>query len=108
MHGRDLEQDESLGLNCAWYADILMTLTREATVDFAGDTLLPSARIHIESLDLANALPAYVQPFMIGRQFGILPSQPPRSLPAARCWDRSDPSRRLPLLACDRVDHDRG
>jgi hypothetical protein len=24
---RDLEQDESLGLNCAWYADILMTLT---------------------------------------------------------------------------------
>jgi S1-C subfamily serine protease len=25
--GRDLEQDESLGLNCAWYADILMTLT---------------------------------------------------------------------------------
>ena len=25
--GRDLEQDEALGLNCAWYADILMTLT---------------------------------------------------------------------------------
>jgi Trypsin-like peptidase domain len=24
---RDLEQDESLGLNCAWYADILLTLT---------------------------------------------------------------------------------
>jgi S1-C subfamily serine protease len=24
---RDLLQDESLGLNCAWYADILMTLT---------------------------------------------------------------------------------
>jgi S1-C subfamily serine protease len=24
---RDQEQDESLGLNCAWYADILMTLT---------------------------------------------------------------------------------
>ena len=24
---RDLELDESLGLNCAWYADILMTLT---------------------------------------------------------------------------------
>jgi len=30
MKTRDLEQDESLGLNCAWYADILMTLT-EAT-----------------------------------------------------------------------------
>jgi len=27
MGGRDLEQDESLGLNCAWYADILLTLT---------------------------------------------------------------------------------
>jgi S1-C subfamily serine protease len=25
---RDLKLDESLGLNCAWYADILMTLTR--------------------------------------------------------------------------------
>ena len=30
MTTRDLEQDESLGLNCAWYADILLTLT-EAT-----------------------------------------------------------------------------
>ena len=30
MKTRDLDQDESLGLNCAWYADILMTLT-EAT-----------------------------------------------------------------------------
>ena len=28
MAGRDLVQDESLGLNCAWYADILMTLTQ--------------------------------------------------------------------------------
>jgi Trypsin-like peptidase domain len=27
MGTRDLELDESLGLNCAWYADILMTLT---------------------------------------------------------------------------------
>jgi hypothetical protein len=27
MATRDTEQDESLGLNCAWYADILMTLT---------------------------------------------------------------------------------
>lgn len=30
MGSRDLEQDESLGLNCAWYADILMTLTGAA------------------------------------------------------------------------------
>ena len=28
MGGRDLELDESLGLNCAWYADILLTLTK--------------------------------------------------------------------------------
>ena len=27
MGGRDLLSDESLGLNCAWYADVLMTLT---------------------------------------------------------------------------------
>lgn len=27
MGTRDLQQDESLGLNCAWYADILTTLT---------------------------------------------------------------------------------
>jgi S1-C subfamily serine protease len=27
MRTRDLLQDESLGLNCAWYADVLMTLT---------------------------------------------------------------------------------
>jgi len=29
MAGRDLEQDESLGLNCAWYADMLLALTRD-------------------------------------------------------------------------------
>ena len=30
MKTRDLVKDESLGLNCAWYADILMTLTGDA------------------------------------------------------------------------------
>lgn len=30
MGTRDLVQDETLGLNCAWYADILMTLTEDA------------------------------------------------------------------------------
>lgn len=29
MGSRDVVQDETLGLNCAWYADILMTLTAE-------------------------------------------------------------------------------
>ncbi len=30
MRTRDLVQDESLGLNCAWYADVLMALTEPA------------------------------------------------------------------------------
>jgi len=30
MGSRDLKLDESLGLNCAWYADILLTLTAPA------------------------------------------------------------------------------
>lgn len=29
MSARDTQQDESLGLNCAWYADILLTLTED-------------------------------------------------------------------------------
>jgi hypothetical protein len=29
MNTRDLALDESLGLNCAWYADILLTLTAD-------------------------------------------------------------------------------
>lgn len=29
MRGRDRDEDETLGLNCAWYADILMTLTQD-------------------------------------------------------------------------------
>jgi hypothetical protein len=29
MDTRDIEQDEALGLNCAWYADILMELTKK-------------------------------------------------------------------------------
>ena len=40
-----------------------------ATVDFAGDILLPVAQIRIESLDLEGALPAYIQPFLIDSAF---------------------------------------
>lgn len=32
MGGRDMVQDENLGLNCAWYADILMVLTEPDVV----------------------------------------------------------------------------
>jgi len=39
MDNRDIEQDESLGLNCAWYADILLTLTEPQPSDADdGDT----------------------------------------------------------------------
>ncbi len=38
MAGRDLAVDETLGLNCAWYADILMTLTQDTT---SADTRAP-------------------------------------------------------------------
>jgi hypothetical protein len=31
MRTRDLVEDESLGLNCAWYADVLTVLTERAT-----------------------------------------------------------------------------
>jgi hypothetical protein len=40
MRTRDLQQDESLGLNCAWYADILMTLTDDKAAA-APATVLP-------------------------------------------------------------------
>ena len=36
-----------------------------ATLDIAGENLLPQARITIAALDIANALPTYVQPFLI-------------------------------------------
>jgi hypothetical protein len=42
MGNRDLAADESLGLNCAWYADILMTLTGPAQA--AGVTMPSTAQ----------------------------------------------------------------
>jgi hypothetical protein len=40
-----------------------------ATLDFGGSALLPEADIALESLDLAGALPAYAQPFLIDSAF---------------------------------------
>lgn len=40
-----------------------------ATVDFAGETLLPVARVRLESIALAKALPAYAQPFLVDTAF---------------------------------------
>ena len=50
------------------HADVL-TASGEATLDFAGETLLPAARVHVEALRLAAALPAYAQPFLINTAF---------------------------------------
>jgi len=37
----------------------------QATLDFAGESFLPEARVKIAALELATALPAYLQPFLI-------------------------------------------
>jgi hypothetical protein len=37
MQPRDAEHDDPLGLNCAWYADILLTLTAEVALASDGD-----------------------------------------------------------------------
>jgi hypothetical protein len=37
MGSRDQQMDESLGLNCAWYADILLTLTRAGGTEAADE-----------------------------------------------------------------------
>ena len=43
MGNRDRVLDESLGLNCAWYADILLTLTEEPAADADADPSSTSA-----------------------------------------------------------------
>jgi hypothetical protein len=40
-----------------------------ATLDFAGESFLPEARVKVTALELATALPAYVQPFLIDSAF---------------------------------------
>ncbi|WP_049871211.1 S1 family peptidase [Ramlibacter tataouinensis] len=42
MATRDRVQDESLGLNCAWYADILLTLTEDAALTPPGAGARPT------------------------------------------------------------------
>jgi len=41
MGPRDLQLDDSLGLNCAWYADILLTLTTAATCEVSSQQKAP-------------------------------------------------------------------
>lgn len=40
-----------------------------ATLDFAAESFLPEARVKVGALELATALPAYVQPFLIDSAF---------------------------------------
>jgi len=37
MNSRDMQQDEALGLNCAWYADVLLTLTSATYTESAAE-----------------------------------------------------------------------
>lgn len=41
----------------------------QATLDFAGESFLPEARVKVAALELATALPAYLQPFLIHTAF---------------------------------------
>jgi hypothetical protein len=47
----------------------VMRANGTASVDFSGETLLPAAKVRIESLALATALPAYAQPFLVDTAF---------------------------------------
>lgn len=47
----------------------ILKASGSATLDFAGDILLPEARLRIAALDMANALPIYGQPFLIETAF---------------------------------------
>jgi hypothetical protein len=39
VSNRDIDEDERLDLNCAWYADVLLTLTDESAVTAKGTTV---------------------------------------------------------------------
>jgi hypothetical protein len=41
MMPRDAQHDEVLGLNCAWYADILLTLTKPMAAAVPGPAAAP-------------------------------------------------------------------
>ncbi|MGH8203254.1 MAG: hypothetical protein ACREST_01510 [Steroidobacteraceae bacterium] len=76
-HHAKLEFDGVLDTASARFAANSFTLDHagvveaggSGTVDFAGGTLLPDARIRIDRLQLANALPAYAQPFLLDSAF---------------------------------------
>jgi hypothetical protein len=50
------------------HADVLKA-GGSVSLDFAGETFLTDGKIRVDSVALANALPAYVQPFLVGTSF---------------------------------------
>jgi hypothetical protein len=46
--------------------DGVASVSGSATLDLVGETMLQQAKLAISDLDLANALPAYVQPYLTG------------------------------------------
>jgi hypothetical protein len=47
----------------------VLVASGSATLDFEGETLLLESRLRIASLELASAMPAYVQPFLVDTAF---------------------------------------
>ena len=46
--------------------DGVASISGSASLDFGAESLLQDARLHVAQLNIATALPAYVQPFLIG------------------------------------------
>ena len=78
MSSRDVTQDEALGLNCAWYADVLMAMTAEPAT-----TVSPQAELPFSS----HAEPPFSSP-----------AEPPLSSRAE--GEGSHPSAGMRFLAC--------
>lgn len=84
MGGRDAQLDESLGLNCAWYADILMTLTQadsalstaESRAPFSprsvqtADPMLPRAAVNAQAGEAATTSDGATAPDQATRTAG--------------------------------------
>jgi hypothetical protein len=49
--------------------DATLEADGSVTIDFAGETFLPAARLRIRELALAEALPTYAQPFLVDSSF---------------------------------------
>ena len=72
-HGMKVDLDGTLSSDARHFTASRFTLAHDgvasvsgsATLDLFGDTMLQQAKLSIADLDLSNALPAYVQPYLI-------------------------------------------